>query len=206
MIRRLTIFFCICLFFTSCEKEAVDYGLGEYYVEIVTALNDNAFRLDTGKTIYNTNKETYKDFKEGDRVYLNFSYLENDQIAIHGASKISSGELKAVAQNDFAGYADDPVRLESAWLGSHYLNILFYMDYKSVKHTIALITGELQKNDPEVNLYFRHDKKDDPAGYPTKVYVSFDLSKVLGEPQGDRTVHVRFNTTNYGDKTCEFKY
>jgi hypothetical protein len=183
----------------------VDYGLGEYYVEIVTALGEDAFLLDTGKTVYGGGG---KSFEPEDRVYLNFSYQEesSNQITIHSSAKISKGNLNAVKETGIPEYANDPIRFESAWIGSHYLNLRFYMEYKSEIHKIALITDSVRVNNPEIDIFFRHDKNKDKPGYFTPVYVSFDLKEVLGEPRGDRTLRVNFNTTNYGDKTYAFKY
>jgi hypothetical protein len=190
----------------SCTPQPVDYGLGEYYVEIVTALGDNAYRLDSGETIYAVRKETDKPFEAGDRVYLTFSYLDNHSVRLHGASKIAQGDLKALSGEEIQQQADDPIRLVSAWTGSYYLNLQFYMEYNSQSHKIALVTHEWNVNEPEVDLFFRHDPNNDPPGYPAKVYVSYDLSKVLGEPQGNRIIRIHFNTINYGNKTCQFKY
>jgi hypothetical protein len=200
--------FSFLSFFSCASSPAVDYGLGEYYVEIVTALEQDGFRLDTGKTVYNVDKGDNHAYEPGDRVYLNFSYLEgsSDQITVHGAAKISTGELKSLSTQTIASYPDDPVRLESAWTGSCYLNAQFYIEYQSEAHKIALMIDENTVNDPEVKLYFRHDKNNDSPGYLTPAYVSFDLKKVLGEPLGNRSLTIDFNTTNYGNKTYTFKY
>ena len=198
----------LALALVSCSPDAVDYGFGDYYVEIVTALGDDAFRLDNGQTIYDSNKTAKQSFLFGDRVFLYFSYGNNpsDPIKIHASAKIFSDVLKSMSKANLSQQANEPVRLESAWMGSHYLNLRLYFEYRSQAHKIALSVDEKQVEDAEIHLYFRHDTKNDPPGYPTSVYASFDLSKVLGEPQGDRKVLVHFNTTNYGDKTCTFKY
>jgi hypothetical protein len=200
-------FFSLLSFF-ACTSESVDYGLGEYYVEIATALEKNAFLLDTGKTVRNTNGKTDKSYEPGDRVYLNFSYTENStsEIIVHSSAKISKGVLKAVKAKEITESMNDPVRFESAWMGSHYLNLQFYIEYKSEAHTIALITDESKVNDSEVKIYFRHTNNNDSPGYPSAVHVSYDLSTVLGEPLGDRTLLIDFSTTNYGNKTYKLNY
>ncbi|MDR2804790.1 MAG: hypothetical protein LBB85_03985, partial [Dysgonamonadaceae bacterium] len=192
----------------SCTSEAVDYGMDKYYVEIVTALDNDAFLLDTGPTIRDSNKTAGRSFASGDRVYLSFSYGQSpsDPITVHGAAKIFSDTLKTMPENTLSQQKTDPVRLESAWIGNRYLNLIFYMEYRSKTHKLALWVNENQVKDREIDLYFSHDKNNDTPGYPVALYASYDLSKVLGEPQGDRTLSVHFNTTNYGNKICTLKY
>jgi hypothetical protein len=190
----------------ACSSDNVDYGMGEYYVEIATALGDDAFLLDTGQTLRDS-KAAYS-FAPGDRVYLSFSYgaTPSDPIKVHGVAKIFSDTLKAVKEDALAQYKKDPIRFESAWIGSHYLNLKFYMEYRSEAHRLALLIDETQTNLQEIHLFFSHDNNNDAPGYPTALYASYDLSKILGEPQGDRTLFVHFNTTNYGNKIYTLNY
>ena len=198
----------LLLVLASCSPGVVDYGFGDYYVEFATALENRAFRLDNGHTIYDSNETTEKSFASGDRVYLYFSYGNtlSDPITVHAISKVFSDTLKTMPEETISQQPNDPVRLESAWIGSRYLNLHLYIEYRSKAHRITLVMDEEQVSDSEINLYFRHDTNGDAPGYPTPVYASYDLSKVLGEPQGDRDLRVHFNTTNYGNKTCIFKY
>jgi len=210
MIRIVSFFsFALLLFFSSCNSSnSVDYGLDEYYVEIVTALSDNAFLLDSGKTIFADGGNTDSAYQAGDRIFLNFSYLEgsDSQVTVHASSKIMLGVLKSVDEKEIEAFANDPVRLESAWIGSHYLNLRIYIEYKSEKHTVTLFTDKDQLDQPEIAIYFRHDANNDPPGYPTYILLSFDLKEVLGEPEGNKTLQIHLNTTNYGDKTYELNY
>ncbi|MDR0682761.1 MAG: hypothetical protein LBG15_13090 [Dysgonamonadaceae bacterium] len=197
------------LFLFSCsDLDSFDYGLGAYYVEIVTATEKNVFLLDTGKEIRNVGGKNSADFETGDRVYLVFSYTEETkgEIEIHSSTKIFQKDPDIVQKEEIAKYANDPVSFQSAWIGSHYLNLHFYIEYKSIPHKIFLIMEESQANDKEIKLYFRHDAGNDTPGYPSPVYTSFNLSGALGEPQGDRILLINFNTTNYGDKVYKFKY
>ena len=193
----------------SCSPTSeVDYGFGEYYVEFATALENNAFLLDKGQTIYDSNQTAKQSFASGDRVYLYFSYGNtlSDPVTIHGSAKIFSDTLKTMAKETIAQETSDPITFVSAWIGSYYLNLDFYFEYRSVAHKIALLIDEKWMDDSEIHIYFRHNKNGDVPGYPASVYASFDLSKVLGEPQGDRSLFVHFDTGNYGSKTCIFKY
>ena len=192
----------------SCADKTVDYGYGEYYVEIVTALDNHSFRLDNSTIIHDSNKTAKQTFASGDRVYMYFSYgnTPSDPIKVHGASKIFSDALKTVKEETIPQQTDDPVHLVSSWIGSYYLNLYFYFEYRYKAHKISLVIDEERVDDSEIHLYFRHDLNGDASGYPSPVYASFDLSKVLGEPQGDRNLFVHFNTTNFGNKIYTFKY
>ena len=198
----------LLLALVSCSPEVVNYGYGDYYVEIVTALGNNTFLLDRGQTLYDSNQTAKQSFTSGDRVYLYFSYGDalSDPIKVHAASKIFSDTLKRMPEEKISQQANAPVRLESAWTGSRYLNLHLYLEYRSKAHKIALVVDEAQVEESEIHLYLRHDTNGDTPGYPTSIYVSYDLSKALGEPQGDRNLLVHLNTTNYGEKTSTFKY
>ena len=198
----------LVLALASCSPDVVDYGFGDYYVEIVTALENNTFRLDSGTILYDSNKTAEKTFAAGDRVYLYFSYGDtpSEPITVHAASKIFSDALKPMTEEAIDQQANVPVRLESAWVGSHYLNLHCYIEYRSKAHKITLVVDEEKADDLELHLYLRHNDNDDIPGYPTSIYASYDLSDVLGEPQGDRSLLVHFNTTNYGNKIYTFKY
>jgi hypothetical protein len=201
----------ICLFLLTlgaCQEQVVDYGLGDYYEEIATAVDTDDFLLDNGKTVHNMNPEYRVNFEAGTRVYLRFAYEEGSdtQIRLSGLFPITQGNLQAVEENYIFQQENDPVRLESAWIGSHYLNLHFYMEYSSQTHALMLLTDVAQSDQSELHLYLRHNKNNDPAGHWKYLRVSYDLSKVLGEPQGDRTIQVHFHTTNYGDKTSIFTY
>ncbi|MDR1527188.1 MAG: hypothetical protein LBS46_05915 [Dysgonamonadaceae bacterium] len=199
----------LLLALVSCSPDpVVDYGMGEYYVEISTALDDHAFLLDNGQTVYDSNGTANRTFDSGDRVYLSFSYGEtlSDPITVHGAIKIFSDTLKLTQEDKLLQQKNDPVRFESAWTGSHYLNLKFYMEFYSETHKIALLIDEDHVKDSEVHLYFTHDKNNDAAGYWVSLYASYDLSQVLGEPDGDRMLFVHCNTTGSGNTIYTVKY
>ena len=216
MNKGVVIRFILCLviagFIFSCEEKTVDYGLDTYFVEIVTAQNENEFLSDNGNRIVATSYDNKKTYTSGDRVLLNYTLLSSTSseniynVRINGSTKIPLGKL--VLSNDSSIYSTgkEPVLLESLWLGSHYLNIQFYFNYKSVTHKIGLLADSLRLESDTIRMYFTHDSDNDPPGYPNHVYLSFDLNEVLGAPGNSRPVSVRMNTSNYGEKTYEFEY
>ena len=205
--------FCIVFvsFLFSCEDKTVDYGLDEYYVEIVTAQNENVFLSDNGKIITATANENNKKYTFGDRVLLNYTLLTANasgdySVRINGSAKIPQGKLTLTDEASIHSYPKEPVLLESVWLGSHYLNMQFYLNYKSEAHKIGLYADSTCLESDTLRMYFMHDINNDPSGYPSHTYLSFDLREVLGDPGKARPVSVQINTNNYGSKTYEFEY
>ena len=199
-------------FLLSCEDKTVDYGLDTYYVEIVTAQDENNFLTDNGKLIIATPAENNKTYTFGDRVLLNYTLLSatasgsDYSVRINGSAKIPQGKLTLSNDSAIASAAVAPVLLESVWMGSHYLNMQFYLDYKSVAHSIGLLTDSTRLESDTIRMYFTHDTNSDPPGYPSHAYLSFDLESILGAPGNARPVSVQINTSNYGNKTYEFEY
>jgi len=197
-------------FLFSCQNKIVDYGLDKYYVEIVTAQGTNEFLSDNGKMIIATSGENSKTYVLGDRVLLNYTLLSSsaseDNVRINGSAKIPQGNITLTNDSVIQSSAKEPILLESVWLGSHYLNIQFYINYMSVAHKIGLLADSTRLESDTLRMYFIHDTNNDPPGYPSHAYLSFDLKDVLGDPKKTRPISVQINTDNYGDKTYEFDY
>jgi hypothetical protein len=212
IIHQFIAFFTLSVFLTSCENNQFDYGLDKYYEEIVTAMGKNVFLLDDGKTILNVNENETQTFQSGERIFLNYTLLPKATsdydytVRVNGASKITLGKLNKVSQQEIESSAKEPVHLESVWLGNHYLNMQFYINRKSESHIIGLLTDSTQLANDTIQIYFKHDLNNDPAGYLSHVFLSFDLENVLGKPENKKNIAVNINTDNYGAKIYELKY
>jgi hypothetical protein len=197
--------------FFSCEEYEVDYALGEYFQEIATTLNDSAYALDSGETLCRVSRTTNKSPEAGKRVFLTYSYVDkkidfyDSAVTIHRLSEILTGELRLENKPDT--FPADPIRLESVWIGDHYLNMRFYFNYNSKPHSIGLLTHSTHLHSDTIRLYFTHDLNGDFSGYPVYSLLSFDLEKVLGSPERMKPLLVYINTSNYTNKEYyEFKY
>jgi hypothetical protein len=213
LISKIALFIAVLLSFFSCEDDTVDYGLGEYYQNLATVLNDSAYILDSGESLYNVNYEQNKPLDANKRVFLTYSYAEKENslydhaIVVHGISEIAQSELKAVDKARIDSFPAEPVFLESVWIGSHYLNMQFYFNYHSKSHSIGLMTDSLQLHADTIQLYFKHDTNLDSPGYPAHLFLSFDLEQVLGKPvENKKPLAVHINTDNYADDTYKFNY
>ena len=216
MNRRNIIGYALCIVFTSilfsCKDKTVDYGFHTYYVEIATTQNKNEFLLDNGKLIVATADENQKTYAFGDRVLLNYTLLSptasngDYTVRINGSTKIPLGNFALSNDSSIQAAAKEPVLLESIWLGSHYLNMQFYINYMSVAHTIGLLADSTRLESDTLRMYFTHDTNNDPPGYPSRAYLSFDLEDILGAPGNARQISVQVNTGNYGNKSYDFEY
>jgi len=205
-------FIILASFLFSCKDKTVDYGLDNYYVEIATAQNENTYLSDNGKMIIATSNESNKAYTLGDRVLLNYTLLSTDtvndsfNVRINGSAKIPQGKLTLANDSIIRSSIKEPIRLESIWLGSHYLNMQFYLNYMSQTHKIGLLADSAGLESDTLRMYFIHDPNNDPPGYPTHTYLSFDLKDVLGDPKKARPITVQINTNDYGNKTYGFEY
>ena len=208
--------FLFCILFTgflfSCENKTVDYGLDTYYVEIVTAQNNNQFLTDKGNLLVATSEENQKTYVSGDRVLLNYTLLDttasgsNYSVRINASAKIPLGKITYVNASVIQSAVKEPIQLESIWIGSHYLNMQFYLNYMSTTHSIGLLVDSTRLQSDTLRMYFIHNSNNDPPGYPVHTYLSFDLKDTLGDPGETRPATVQINTSDYGNKTYEFEY
>jgi len=196
----------------SCENKEYDYGFDEYKEEFAVALSKTEFLTDNGEKLIHTGKEITRSFNAGDRLYLHYTLLPEEKsgydhtVRVNGFAIIPSGQLKPVSDADIKKLPSEPILLESVWIGSHFLNMQFYLEYHSQSHEIGLVADSVKLKNNEYDLYFSHDSKNDPAGYYTHSFLSFDLEKSLGQPAGDKKLNVVISTSNYGNKTYELNY
>jgi hypothetical protein len=192
---------------SGCREE-IDYGIGEYRVDWVKVESNKVFSLldSRGTTLYNAG-ETAIHVNAGDRIVLNYSYIDaptagfDRSIRINGGSPVMCGNLKMpVTLQELSRLKDDPIIFESAWIGRGYLNISFYLDMKGEsQHSIQLLRSPVPcPTDPDaVCLLFRHDNGNDPAGSRRKLHASFDISAL--EAGLSQRIVLRINPSNYRD-------
>jgi hypothetical protein len=205
-------YFLLLFLLASCETNPVDYGLDRYYKEILTFTGENSFLSDEGKTILNVSEDKKPNYQPGDRVLLNYTLLPETTsgydytVRVNGTSKIPLGKLTLVDQKEIETAANEPIHLESVWLGSHYLNFQLYLNYKSEAHSIGLLVDSTLLAEDTIRIYFKHNSNNDPAGYPVHTFISFDLEEVLGKPKNSQAIAVAVNTDNYGQKAYQLIY
>lgn len=217
MNKRLLYFFSLSLIllYSCIHKKEVDYGLDEYLVDIVTFVEHKTFKTDNNILLIETEDNKGKDFEEGDRVYLKYSYIKGEHtepssttrsIKVHSAIKVKTMELKAESLDSLQSLHKDPIKLESVWCSDRYLNMHFHFEYKSQAHSIGFICDEKDINKDSLDIYFVHDKGDDAPGALIRTLVSCDLGTILGQAEGRKNLNVHILSSNYGDRIYNLTY
>jgi len=206
----------LCLFLSDCKKEEIDYEMGEYWVNLATVRllsNKTTFLLDNGTSLFNGGKAINTQLSDSQRVQISYSILPeistpgfDHTIQVNYVAPINQGILRVENQQSMEQIKQDPIVLQSAAIGSHYLNIRFQIDFFSVRHNIYLYTDSTSATNDTVQIAFIHTRNEDTRGSLRNIVASFDLEKTLGTPNKDKVLMVNFNTINYGDTILLFNY
>lgn len=163
----------LVFFLSNCEKEPD--RLDSYLVNFATVLTDGTsykFRLDNKNILIPKEVKDYKG-KNGQRVLLNYVPLNGDTIDVRNISDIFTGSVRS------EGYPEklvqDPVKVQSVWVGGDYLNMVLEIEYHSKAHEVVLLQNTAS---PTIDLYFSHSRGDDPPGYRQMLYASFLLTSI----------------------------
>lgn len=183
--------FLLLLLLSGCEKDPT--RMDDYLVEFATVVKENSsyrFRLDNGRLLIPEEVKNYSG-EEGQRVILNYVPLEGDAIKIKFVTNIFTGTIQPDRFPEH--YLDDPLKIQSVWVGGDYLNLIVETEYHSEPHSVALLRDP---SSTSVDLYFSHSSNDDPPGYPKIMYASFLLTG-LREQTGNSPIPFRLFINTY---------
>ena len=181
----------------GCDKEPK--RLDDYFVDFTTVQKEGAgyrFLLDNGRLLIP--RETDYTGNEGQRVILNYVPWQGDTVKINHISDIFTGFVQSDGFPE--RYKNDPVKIQSVWVGGDYLNMIIEVEYHSKAHKVALFRD---LSSPTVDLWFSHSREDDPPGYPQMMYASFLLSS-LRTQSGDSVPFRVFIQTYDGQREMQF--
>ncbi|ULB34163.1 MULTISPECIES: hypothetical protein [Proteiniphilum] len=172
ILNHKQLFLVSLLFFilSGCDKEVE--RLDDYLVEIATVQKENAtyrFKLDNNRILIPEEIKNYSG-NDGQRVILRYVPLKDNNIRIINISNIFTAGIQHEGYPE--KYSDDPVKIQSVWVGSDYLNLILEIEYHSVPHGVALLRNN---SSTSVDLYFSHSRNNDPRGYPQTMHASFSL-------------------------------
>lgn len=184
---------------TGCEKEPE--RMDDYLVDFATLQKEGTeyrFRLDNNRIVIPTGVDDYKG-NEGQRVILNYVPLNGDTIQIRRISDIFTDVIQ---EDGFPErYTDDPVKIQSVWVGGDYLNMIMEIEYHSLAHKVSLLRDP---SSASVDLWFSHSRNNDPHGYPQMMYASFSLQSL--HPGSNGTIPLRlFINTHTGMREFHFE-
>jgi len=70
-------------------------------------------------------------------------------------------------------YSNDPVKVQSVWVGGGYLNLIIEVEYFERPHTLTLLRD---RETTGIDLYLSHSRGSNLPGYPQVMYASFLLN------------------------------
>lgn len=204
-------FFCIFLF-GGCEKESVDYGLGDFRVDLVTCqmvdgvpsfVLDNGIRLIPEQTLSELSQHV------GSRFLVNYVFCGDDvgqerEATVHSFSRILTDTVRYCTSEELKRMADDPIGLISLWCSGGYMNVRFKIEVNQQIHALQMFAREPEEggNTDTLQLELRHNGYFDVPGYYSAGYGSFYIGHLLSE--NIRMVRLRLSSFNYGTKDIVF--
>ncbi len=158
------------LLISSCDKKDKNYSLGEFRINIATAIpkgeNIYSLILDDGTTLWPAASERKYQPATNQRVFVNYTILSDAKDGYDHFVKVNDiwniltkDIIKLTAQNEDS-IGNDPVEVNYIWVGNDYLNIDFMFNYGGVRpHAINLVKNTLSTaTAPDViDLEFRHN-------------------------------------------------
>ena len=179
--------YLVLVFITAigCDKES-DKRMDDFILDFATIDNISGktyFVLDNYRVLIPT-AEPSKSWPMGQRVILNYSILNSNTIKVNSVSEIYTGKIKV--RDDVDNISNDPIKVQSVWVGGDHLNLIFNVEYYDQPHSIDLIRNtEVGDN---IELYISYSRNNDSPGYSKKMYASF----YLGDIQSDNDVLTPF--------------
>lgn len=188
----------LLLLLASCsEKETRIVDFLVEFATVAKTASSTTIVLDNGTVLTPNNAingEINVDIKDGDRVILNYTPLEDGFISINSIRRILLANI--LEEGYPAKRKTSPIKIVSVWVSGKYLNMSFYVDYHSKPHTAALFR-DMQAGKP--TLYFSYSRGEDPPGAPTLTYLSFNIESLQKK---NFTIYIN---TDEGERKFELK-
>lgn len=163
-------FMAFLLFVSGCDKKPE--RMDDYLVEFATLLKEGSsirFQLDNGQLLIPESNDKIKG-EDRQRVILNYTPLEDNRIKVNQVSPIYTG---AIEKGYPERYSNDPVKVQSVWVGGGYLNLIIEVEYFERPHTLTLLRD---RETTGIDLYLSHSRGSNLPGYPQVMYASFLLN------------------------------
>ena len=207
------------VFLTSClDDDDSKWPLNSVYTTIgeVVEESDDVYYIDSDKDnkLYVQNVDALKnsEIENGDRVYAEFIFVENNTNRPENGSEIKVGFIYKVLTKDIEHLSneneyeigDDNIDVSNIWLSGDYLNLMysFFTDSKTV-HFLNMVTVDHPKKAEDGYLYleFRHNANYD-FNEVNGLYnglVSFDVDEIIRQNPGMKGFIIRVNR-NKGER------
>lgn len=122
-------------------------------------------------------------------------------VTVRGIAPIHFDTLQGTSRIDLL--ADDEVRLQSVWKTGDFLNFRYQIEYLCGPHRMLLVADRNRLNESDtLKVELRHDRRNDPEGYWSTVYSSFNIE--FARRNDYKVLQVYVNNINYPDKLYFF--
>ena len=193
-------FFIIAI--TGCNKSD-DSRVVDYFVEFATVLNNTStvtFQLDNQQILTPNNSSNFADKKNGQRVILNYTPLDNHVVQVNRATDVFTSQISLSGFPE--KYFTDAVKIQSIWVGGNYLNLILEVEYHDKPHSSALYMPNMEEPG---KLYLSYSRNEDPDGYPQTMYMSFSLEELKNRIETFPFTFTLYINTNDGMRNIEMQ-
>jgi hypothetical protein len=192
----ITFFIAVLLVFVSgCDNESA--RMDDFKVDFATVLRSSAsltnhtpfhLQLDNGQILTPVNRHDYAG-GHGQRVIINYTPLGENEIRIRAISDIFTGNIRTEGFSE--QLVQEPVRIQSVWVGGEHLNMILEVQRHSVPHSVALFRDP---DSPSIDLHFSYSRNNDPSGSLRMLHLSFRLGTLREEADAPIPFRLFINT------------
>ena len=212
-------------FITSCDFDDARYSSNNEWVGFglinhETGSETFTIAMDDGELLFPTvYSKLISDFKNNDRVLINFAILGNKEnsnhdeqyyVEINSLRKILYKAILDITPAIEDSIGNDPIKISDHWIKNNMLN--FELQYRggSKIHYINLVKqpGIINTDNGPVILELRHNNNNDKDQIPLSAIVTFDLGtlKVSGKTSTPFKVIAKGFDGDDFEYTGEYKY
>lgn len=207
--------------FVGCKTD--DEPIVEKWTSIATVENPSKnsvfyFRLDNNDRMkVQTTAFPYYIPKDGQRIIALYSILSvnnqnalyNHQVGLYDYYEVLTKGIFNVKPSQQDSIGNDPIAINSIWIGSDYLNVDFAYYGNNQIHFINLVSDTSKTyTDGKIHLEFRHNANDDAALYTRSGVSSFKLHDLKAGSTVD-SINLVIHTKEFvspSDKTYNLTY
>lgn len=206
----------ILFYANSCIND--ENSLGQFRVDIATVdLNsDGSFSLtlDDATRLWPAASDLNYVPVQDQRVFVNYTILSRAQngydhyIKINDIWDILTKKAINLTENNADSIGNDPVKVNSMWVGNDFLNVDFMFNYGGTRpHAINLVKNTLvtPPNDGKIHLEFRHNAYESINTRLYDGFVCFDLKPLRLNNADSVQLSVKVKDWD-GEKTYDLVY
>ena len=188
------------LILTGCLDDD-GYSVGNQWIGfgVIQNVNNLKVKMDNGDLLkpvsYNNtayyNFETRDGLDVGDRVFLNFTILDDSVddstevttyfVTLNSLEEVLLKQIMDITPEKEDSIGNDPIIVKDTWIANNMLNFKLKYWGRYETHFINLVKqpGVLTADDQPIQLELRHNNNNDDDAIPYTAYVSFRLDSLM---------------------------